>query len=56
MPVKTKSRRRGFAKISAVEGIALSRDAEEAFRAFDRQGLSAEDRRKALLRKAGRKA
>lgn len=48
--------RRGFAKISAVEGIALSRDTEAEFQEFDRQGLSIAERRKALLRKYGRKA
>lgn len=66
MAVKTKSPhrgshahtvgRRGFAKISAVEGITLSREVEETFREFDRQGLSLDERRKALLRKYGRKA
>ncbi len=48
--------RRGFAKISAVEGIALSRETEAVFREFDREGLSVAERRKALLRKYGRKA
>ena len=47
--------RRGFAKISAVEGIALSRETEADFREFDRQGLSMAERRKALLRKYDRK-
>ncbi len=48
--------RRGFAKISAIEGIALSQEAEADFREFDHRGLSIEERRKALLRKYGRKA
>jgi hypothetical protein len=40
--------RKGFAKISAVEGIRLSADMEKRFRDFDRQGLSAGDRRKTI--------
>ncbi len=47
--------RNGFAKISAVEGIVLSRETEAEFREFDRQELSAAERRKALLHKYGRK-
>lgn len=42
--------RKGFAKISAVEGIRLSADMERRFRDFDRQGLSAGDRRKTIAR------
>ena len=42
--------RTGFAKISAVEGISLSAEMEQRFRDFDRQGLSASDRRKAIAR------
>lgn len=42
--------RRGFAKISAVEGIRLSAEMEKRFRDFDRQGLSAGDRRKTIAR------
>jgi hypothetical protein len=56
-PTKSKSTkagftlgRRGFAKISAVEGIRLSPEAEKQFRDFDRQGLSAGDRRKLIAR------
>lgn len=48
--------RRGFAKISAIEGIKLSAEAEEDFREFDRLGLSPAARRRALLRKYGRKS
>jgi hypothetical protein len=48
--------RRGFAKISAVEGIKLSPEAEQDFREFDRLGLSPAARRQALLRKYGRKS
>lgn len=42
--------RKGFAKISAVEGITLSADMEERFREFDPQGLSADERRSAITR------
>ena len=42
--------RSGFGKISAVEGIRLSREMEQRFRDFDRQGLSAAERRKAIAR------
>jgi hypothetical protein len=48
--------RRGFAKISEIEGIKLSPEAEEDFREFDRQGLSPAARRRALIRKYGRKS
>ena len=47
--------REAFAKISAVEGIALTPGMKEDFRAFEREGLSAEERRAALVRKYGRK-
>jgi hypothetical protein len=46
----------GFARIGEVEGIKPSRGLEEDFRAFDRQGLSAEQRRRILAAKYGRKA
>lgn len=39
-----------FAKISAVEGIALTRDMKKRAAEFDRQGLSAEERRKSIVR------
>jgi hypothetical protein len=39
-----------FAKISAVEGIVLTRDMKERAAEFDRQGLSAEERRKSIVR------
>lgn len=45
---------RGFAKISAVEGIRLTEAMDEDFREFDRQGLSAAERRKAIARKYGK--
>ncbi len=47
--------RDSFAKISAVDGIALSHETEEDFREFELRGLSPEQRRKALIRKYGRK-
>jgi hypothetical protein len=43
--------RAGFAKISAVEGIKLTPSMAANFREFERQGLSPEERRKAILRK-----
>lgn len=46
--------RSGFAKISAVEGIRLTSDMEEMFRDFDRQGLSASERRKAIAKRYGK--
>ena len=42
--------RSGFANISAVEGIRLSSEMEKRFRDFDRDGLSASDRRKVIAR------
>ena len=42
--------RRAFAKISEVGGIRLSEDAEAAFAEFDAQGLSADERRRAIMR------
>jgi len=42
--------RSGFAKISAVEGIRLSAEMEKRFGDFDRQGLSASDRREIIAR------
>jgi hypothetical protein len=47
--------RSGFAKISEVEGIATSPSLERDFQDFDRKGLSAADRRRALVRKYGRR-
>lgn len=40
-----------FAKISAVEGIQLDDEMKRAFEEFDRQGLSPEERRKAIIRR-----
>ena len=40
-----------FARISAVEGIALSDDMRATLDRFDREGLTAEERRRAILRR-----
>jgi len=48
--------RDSFAKISAVEGIRLTREMKQDFREFDRKGLSAAERRRAIVNKYGRKA
>ena len=45
-----------FKKISAVEGINLSRKIEDMFSEFDRKGLSAEERRRILLENHAKKA
>ncbi|MEN8195246.1 MAG: hypothetical protein ABFS30_01880 [Pseudomonadota bacterium] len=45
--------RHAFAKISEVEDIRLTAEMDEDFREFERQGLSAEQRRKALASKYG---
>jgi len=41
--------RERFAQISAVEGIALTADMREMMNRFDREGLSAADRRRAII-------
>ena len=43
--------RRDFARISEVEGIRPGAELEQAFREFDRQGLSHEERRRILLQR-----
>jgi hypothetical protein len=51
-PAETDDRRLGrqaFVKISEVEGIRLSKEAEQAFAEFDAQGLSHEERRRAII-------
>jgi len=45
---------RGFAKISAVEGIHLSPEMVRDLREFDRKGLSAEERQSYISRKYGK--
>lgn len=47
--------RNGFAKISAVEGVRLSREMKQDLRDFDRKGLSDHERGRAIARKYGRK-
>jgi hypothetical protein len=46
--------RAAFGKVSAVEGIHLTPEMAKDFGEFDKQGLSAADRRKAIVRKYGR--
>ena len=46
--------RRGFAKISAVEGIRTSAAMDADFAEFERRGLSPEERRKAIGNKYGK--
>ncbi len=46
--------RAGFARISAVEGLHLSPAMKRDFEAFDRDELSATERRRAILRKYGK--
>jgi len=43
-----------FAKITAVEGLHLSAEVKRMFREFDRQGLSAEERRRRIIAKYGK--
>jgi hypothetical protein len=47
--------RQNFAKISAVEGIRLSRDQDEDFGEFDRKALPPKTRRAILAAKYGTK-
>jgi hypothetical protein len=46
----------GFTKISAIEGVRLSADSLRMFEEFDRKGLNAEQRRKAIAAKHAKKA
>ena len=48
--------RDSFAKISAVEGIRLSREMKQDLRDFDRKGFSDHERGRAIVRKYGRKS
>ena len=41
--------RERFARISAVEGIALTDEMRATLERFDREGLSADERRRAIL-------
>jgi hypothetical protein len=45
-----------FAKISEVEGVRLSEEAETAFAKFDSQGLSDQERRRAIIERFKRVA
>jgi hypothetical protein len=47
---------KGFAKISAIEGVRLSSDSRRMFEEFDRKGLTAEQRRKVIAEKHAKKA
>jgi hypothetical protein len=44
-----------FAKISAVEGIRLTPDMRQDLEDFDKQGLSAAERRKRIAQKYGKR-
>jgi len=44
-----------FAKISAVEGLRVTAAMETEFRDFDRRGLSAQERRKIIANKYGKR-
>jgi hypothetical protein len=46
--------RKGFEKISAVEGIRMSREMKTTFSDFDKKGTSAEARRSTIARKYGK--
>ena len=46
--------RDGFAQISKVEGITLSKAAKAAFRRYDSDNLPMEKRRQAIIAKYGR--
>ncbi len=48
--------RSAFQKISAVEGIKFSREAETMFSGFDRQSLSAGEQRRIFLERRAKKA
>jgi hypothetical protein len=43
--------RAAFEKISAVEGVRLSRKVKDEFLKFDRKGLSPDERRRAIMSK-----
>ncbi|AUC97992.1 MULTISPECIES: hypothetical protein [Bradyrhizobium] len=46
--------RKGFEKISAVEGIRMSREMKATFKSFDKTAASAEARRYAIVKKYGK--
>jgi hypothetical protein len=43
--------RNAFAKISAVEGIHLTKEMQKDFQVFEQKGLSPKDRREAISKK-----
>jgi hypothetical protein len=43
--------RHAFAKISAVEGIYLTKEMQKDFQVFEQKGLSPKDRREAISKK-----
>ena len=43
----------GFEKISAIEGLHMTRDMKATFRALDRKGATARERRAAIIKKYG---
>jgi hypothetical protein len=43
----------GFEKVSAIEGLHLTRDMKRTFSAFERQGASAAQRRAAIIKRYG---
>ena len=43
----------GFEKISAIEGLHLSREMKATFRTLDRKGATARQRRAAIIKKYG---
>ena len=46
--------RQGFSKISAVEGVKLTKGMDRDFRDFDRKGHSANKRRELISKKYGK--
>ncbi len=46
--------RNAFAKISAVEGIYLTKEMDKDFQVFEQMGLSPQDRREAIAKKYAR--
>ena len=48
--VGTRIGRQAFAAISAVEGIRLTPEMKQRAAEFDRKGMSAEERRRAIIR------
>ena len=48
--------RAAAAKINAVEGVSLTPEMRQIFRSFDAQRLSADERRRRLIQRFGKKA